>query len=66
MVKWVFCFSFEKARNGMICTIDYPKGVVVEPEVPTVNTAEVAAVMKIWYVVFLFDMRFFKCSRFFK
>ena len=50
----------------MICTIDYPNGVVVEPEVPTVNTAEVAAVMKIWYVVFLFDMRFFKCSRFFK
>jgi len=31
----------------MICTIDYPNGVVVVPVVPTVNTAEVAAVMEI-------------------
>ena len=40
----------------MICTDDYPNGVVEVPVVPTENTAEVAAFKENWYVVFLFDM----------
>lgn len=36
----------------MICTKDYPNGVEVVPVVPTVNTAEVPAVIKEKYVVF--------------
>ena len=31
----------------MICTNDYPNGVVVVPVMPTLNTAEVAAVVEI-------------------
>lgn len=44
----------------MICTNDYPNGVVVVPVEPTVNTAEVPAVVKEEYVVFKWFMCFSK------
>ena len=40
----------------MICTNDYPNGVVVVPVVPTVNIAEVPAAIKEEYVVFKWFM----------
>jgi len=44
----------------MICTNNYPNGVVVVPVVPKVNTAEVSAAIKEEYVVFKGFMCFSK------